>query len=395
MVINGSRIVEKVMHITWILWLFFVIAFSDSITVYANLCAIIMMMIAAIYILQTHSLYIPKQLYSIILFGVFATVSVVWSLDSDTTTIRAITTWRMIALLVLMANYVRFSGDGKFLYTGIEIAGNITALYTIRYYGIAGLRQLGATTGFRIGVGFVNENALGIFLVVSAIITMYQAIHRREYKRILLMVLPLLVSLLTASRKVLIILIVSIAFILWRELSQSDEARTKIRIVLIIAVALVIVGYVYQSPIAAVLRVRIESMLGKTSSVDQSMLNRVSMVSIGFDQFKKTPILGCGIGASSVLTNGTYLHNNYIELLATSGIIGFILYYGYYFSCFICLIRIKNASETIDISLLLLLICMITDFASVSYFSKTQYMLFIVIISGVIYSNALKNDIGD
>jgi O-antigen ligase len=67
---------------------------------------------------------------------------------------------------------------------------------------------------------------------------------------------------------------------------------------------------------------------------DASTGTRANMVQIGLELFKKNPILGVGFGNFSYHYyyeySGwaqTYAHNNYVEILADTGIVGFVLYY--------------------------------------------------------------------
>ena len=62
---------------------------------------------------------------------------------------------------------------------------------------------------------------------------------------------------------------------------------------------------------------------------DSSTIIRLALVDIGWDLFYQSPITGVGINNPSVYTffvygkDNYYLHNNYIELLAGTGVIGY------------------------------------------------------------------------
>ncbi len=384
MVIKGDKLTQKLISMTWMLWLFFVVAFSDKIAIYANICAAIIMGLIGIRIIMDRRFYIPKQLFWLIAFGLFATISILWSVDPSTSITRVKSTWRMILLLLLMTNYMMKIEDCSFIYKDIEIVGNVVAIYTVIHYGVAGLRQMINTGYARVGGDFVNENTLGVFLTTSAIITLYQVVHRKEYRRIAFMILPLMIGLMTASRKVILVLAISIVYITLKEMSKSS-ATNKIRTLVLALAFIVAFIYLYQSPIGTVMQSRMQGLFGGTGNIDSSTRNRMDMVVAGIEQFKSTPIIGCGIGASTVLTGGSYLHNNYIEMLATGGTVGFMLYYGFYLSCFSELRRVTKDRRIIsDIALLLMIICVVTDIGSVSYFSKTQYAIFIVVMAGIV-----------
>ena len=75
---------------------------------------------------------------------------------------------------------------------------------------------------------------------------------------------------------------------------------------------------------------------------------RLALVDIGWDLFYQSPITGVGVNNPSVLTyflygkENYYLHNNYIELLAGTGIIGLLAYYSMYVYIAYNLIRYRN-----------------------------------------------------
>lgn len=77
-----------------------------------------------------------------------------------------------------------------------------------------------------------------------------------------------------------------------------------------------------------------------------------------------------------------YLHNNYWEMLADGGIIGFIIYYWIYAFILKKMIKFRRLSDgEFVICFTFLILSLILDNAAVSYLSKTTYykLLFIFI----------------
>jgi len=108
------------------------------------------------------------------------------------------------------------------------------------------------------------------------------------------------------------------------------------------------------------------------------------MVEIGLKTFLDHPLFGIGIGNSRELTVvylgwETYLHNNFVELLASGGIVGFLLYYAMYLYLISVFWRCrKQYNEEYAICLTLLLVLLVLDFGRVSYYTKTQYVFLMV-----------------
>ena len=93
------------------------------------------------------------------------------------------------------------------------------------------------------------------------------------------------------------------------------------------------------------------------------------------------PILGVGIGnARYYCSMGyTYLHNNYVELLACGGIVGFIIYYMPYM--YLISQFYKNRAYLNEYSIMILFILsgvIMMDYGSVSYYSKSTYFFLMV-----------------
>ena len=99
-------------------------------------------------------------------------------------------------------------------------------------------------------------------------------------------------------------------------------------------------------------------------------------------QFYKTPILGIGMGNSlellaSVGQRRTYLHCNFVEILASGGIIGFVIYYCIYVKLLGGLWKYrKYRSQTTNLCIVLLLLMLIMDYGMVTYYDKQQYLYF-------------------
>ncbi|MDU6773071.1 MAG: O-antigen ligase family protein, partial [Veillonella parvula] len=113
---------------------------------------------------------------------------------------------------------------------------------------------------------------------------------------------------------------------------------------------------------------------------DSSTIIRLALVDIGWDLFYQSPITGVGINNPSVYTffvygkDNYYLHNNYIELLAGTGVIGLLAYYSMYLYVAYNLIRYRDIHSNEYIMVLILFLSQIVmDMGMVSYESKSTY----------------------
>ncbi len=115
----------------------------------------------------------------------------------------------------------------------------------------------------------------------------------------------------------------------------------------------------------------INSFLGR-GEVDISTIERISMISDGFEYFSNKAFLGHGISTYYKLSPyGTYSHNNYIELLVGVGIFGTVVYYFIYIYNLILSFKVlKKQNYIIVPSCILSVVLPILGVALVSYDSR-------------------------
>ncbi len=120
--------------------------------------------------------------------------------------------------------------------------------------------------------------------------------------------------------------------------------------------------------------------------IDHSAHGRAVLRENAFEQFLLHPFIGLGYYCFQFHnTYGLYAHNNYLELLADLGIIGFILYYYYYASCFVYAIKNRNKHKINKFTVLFLtfLACqIIIEYSHITFFRTYALIpLFVVTIS--------------
>ena len=99
---------------------------------------------------------------------------------------------------------------------------------------------------------------------------------------------------------------------------------------------------------------------------------RVNLIKLGWEWFKGRPWIGYGMSTFSTLyvQNGgyraLYAHNNYIELLVGTGIVGFTIYYLGYIKCIRGIFKTQD-SDIKGFSIALIGSIMIIEYSLVSY----------------------------
>ncbi len=100
------------------------------------------------------------------------------------------------------------------------------------------------------------------------------------------------------------------------------------------------------------------------------------MIKIGWLAFLRRPLFGNGWFYFSVYSGlGTYSHNNYIEILVTYGLAGFIFYYGIFISTFIKLCKcLQNNYSKLFFTLILTIL--VSDFEVFQFMTSPGIILF-------------------
>lgn len=360
---------------------------------WANFSYILLISLTLIYVLMSKKITLTKNFKFYMAFAFYSFASFFWSLSPNETITRTYTFLMISIMVIVLVSYFASSGETDFIPYAIFVSGQLVILYVIYKYGLSNLVLL-LSSGERIGGLIANENTLGMFMANTTIISYYYGYIKNNKIYYLLSVLQLIISLSTGSKKGFLIIVAGIVLI---HLYANKRKPNVLRITRGVMIASILVFTLFQFiklPMFSTIYLRLEIMISTFLSqesryVDYSTLERIEMIRIGMSQFIRTPIFGIGIGSASYLTMQTfgvssYLHNNYVELLATGGIIGFMLYYINIFYILIGLFKILKARNSMAvIAFILLFTQLLLDFGAVSYFSRITHIYIIFGIATV------------
>ncbi|QAY67785.1 O-antigen ligase family protein [Paenibacillus protaetiae] len=118
------------------------------------------------------------------------------------------------------------------------------------------------------------------------------------------------------------------------------------------------------------------------------------MIKAAIDSFKHRPLFGYGIGNFSVISEfDMYAHNNYVELLADLGSVGFLIYYAMYFYLFFKLSKGVFLKENdLVFPFIIVVLIMISETGLVSYNVGYIQILLVLSYSWLKIHNKLKID---
>lgn len=344
----------------------------------------------AIYVIKEHRLVFSLTSYHrhLLLFIFYSFLTVFWSWDTSATLSRTNTVFSVF--LCMSVVYMVFDNACSLdnYYQAIMISGVIVSVYTLFFIGIANVRLSTSILGRFEGDNFYSSiNGMGMWMAVCTIIYAHRIANTRFRFLYLTGLLPISMIAIAQSRTALIEVVFGIVLVILYKIKDSTTFSKKIWQFMVGLVLLVILFYTFiHLDVFSGLYDRMRSIFGLTTIHKEGSISlRSQMLEVGLNQFKKTPLLGIGFGATRVLTSNTlglstYLHNNYIEVLVSGGILGFLIYYSIYWTVIKELWRARNILDPrLQLSLILLLVSLVGDLGTVSYYKKPTYIIFTLV----------------
>ena len=362
----------------------YILEADPELRIYSRIILIILGGIELIEIIKERKIRNSIPIFILLAFATYILLSNFWAIDSMLAIKRAVTVFFLVLFLVISYNiFSRIDNGEEVLLKVIMWAGIIFSIYIIMYYGIGEYFNR-LIHGERIGTEINNVNVIGVQIWCSIIIAIFWGLyHKKIY--LALSVIPLIVAIGTGSKKIIVAIILGIMLIFLSKLTEVKFDRKKIlKLSIVFIIVACFIGYLL---ISSNVFIRFEKMLnyftGK-GEIDASTGKRFLLLEIGIENFLKRPVIGIGAANSDVVVKevtriSANLHNNFIELLATTGLIGFILYYSVYMYIIInCIKLLKKKNKYINIVLIIFLINLFLDLGAVSYYTKNIYVYFLL-----------------
>ena len=279
-------------------------------------------------------------------------------------------------IFVLLLSSIKNTNDIKILLAIVLAASLTNAIYLMLQNPdiLIGGTEIGAS---RLGDsdGW-NSNSIGMMTAVSSLIglSFYGKTKNRVNRLAVIAAIVFLVfvSFVTGSRKAVIIVMIGIMlYIPMKARKRKITAFVFAVFVAIMAFYLIMnIPYFYN-----IVGWRIDAFLSQytgSGSLDGSAEHRKILISSAIDTWEQYPILGCGMNCFRIfgeIATGReyYAHNNYVEILADLGIVGFISYYWGFAYLLVKLWKLRNSEDVSKILLVIILIILIMGYACVHY----------------------------
>lgn len=319
-----------------------------------------------------------------LLLSAYCYLSAIWAWDTENAITKGTTILSMFLCYSLAYLCYQEFDSVDALLKAVLWGGNIVMLVIVGTYGIRGVLSL-LEYGDRLSEQFyLNSNVVGVLCAMSIVANIYSLLNeKRLHWRNLFIILGIIMVTASGSRQALAVMAGGIVLLLFLAVirGKSPAEISLLFAVGILAAAGMILLISRLQAFAGIYK-RMLSMVSALTGVgktDHSATTRLALIDVGIRQFQKTPILGIGMGSGHLLAwkylnRGYYLHNNFAEVLADGGLVGFLLYYSIYLYIFACFIRYRRYSsiETVACTVLLVM-ALVEDYASVTYYEKQTY----------------------
>lgn len=333
-----------------------------------------------------------------LLWASFIFLSSIWAINSSYSIEKGMTIIELLICISLIYESYYYSDIHRLLKI-IMWSGFIVSIYTIMFVGVSSLSET-IDTGGRMDNNFANVNTIGMVASTSVIICIYLYCFYKKSFNVFFCIPSLYVIAASGSRKALIMLLLSFIIIFYLKIKQRNKINTSLSTILNILTSLIVFllffFMILQSGLFDGTIMRIDGMINSFTGkgdIDSSSELRKYYRILGWKCFFENPVLGIGIGNGRILAlaktgHDCYLHCNYAELAATGGIIGLFLYYWIYVKIVLSERKFYIKDPLAAIILLLVILNLIMDYGTVSYYSKTTYFMLMIFL---LHINTLKN----
>jgi O-antigen ligase len=376
---------KYILHISMIAYIasVFIFARPDNV-IYSNLFNVMLWGFFILFELLygDRTIYVNRILITYIIFILFGSLTLFWSLDQERT-IDIVKRMILITVnLVILYNILKKYDLISAIFIGMLIGTIANFLLGIGLVEVNFDLYFPETTRFQ-GTS-INPNITASFMLYSMFLSIiYIQINKSSLSLFLSLtniIFALYVILLTVSRTSLVIASgVLLIFILH---NFFDKEKRKYIILITIAIVIFLLysdtTKMMETINFALKRIGFifDSLMGEGK--EYSANERMELIEIGWEMFSQSPILGKGIHTVEYVTKGWYTHNNYVELLATTGIIGFVIYYSIFILLGEHILKIDDMWLKIYLSLFVISILMF-DLGGVTYYDKLTLLIFILI----------------
>ena len=323
----------------------------------------------------------------IVLFWSWIIISLIWSPDLETGKTATNTAIQLVIISFLISFVINSRMTIRLAYQAY-VAGAFIASLIILYNFINGIESK-----YYGRYGITNFEVDDISIIIAFAIPMAAYLTTQFPSKLMKLfnavAIPLciLAIFLTATRTGSIVAMVGVAY--W--LFIHRKANLKIKLLLLVFFISSVIGVFTFAPKASIDRV-----FSSSKSISSGTLNyRTVIWGASLAQWKKSPIIGNGIGSLYFVLNSSHVeygnaHNTYIHVLTENGIIGLLLYLLVIFSILYYTFRAPLDEKAFLLALLMVVLLSQLTLNTLLY-KETWFVLTILAIHAYLASIKTKN----
>lgn len=337
-------------------------------------------MLFAVYVINVRFMQIPGGLLLISLFTIYVCLSAFITGYE----FSVITQILMLVSCFIFSSLYESKEDYIGLLKAIVLANMLMAFLLVLMAGsISGFMTI--VSDDELSNLFIQKNIVAFSMSIGAIVSFYIFLFEKKKIYLFPFLLFILILFCTGSRRGLLSMLFGMAGLFYFNKKVNNASITKI--ILGVVTSSIMILFLLQLDFFSSMNDRLNSLvlgIGDESQLSESDEGRLLMINKAIKMFEEKQIFGHGAGAFKAIAGfGIYSHNNYVELLANYGIIGFCLFYGFVFKILVkAFSKIKKNSDVFSVFILIFFVVrLISDFGNVSYYDKLLYVMFGVSIS--------------
>lgn len=239
-----------------------------------------------------------------------------------------------------------------------------------------------------------NYNSYTSHLCILTVIAIFYAIVKKVKWCRTAAILLFSILVFGGSRKNLVIIPLIAIFFALSMGSLSKKMRN-----LLVAIGIIILAFFALMSLDFLSQIRdtfFEMFIGLFSSevTDQSTMERIYLIQSAFRVWTENFFIGVGWDNFRYFNAlQLYAHNNYLELLACLGIVGFIIYYGFYVKIFLeaSLRMVRGLSNEMDVLIIgILLSFLIQEYGSLTIYGREELIILLTAFSAYSFRKIKK-----
>lgn len=370
---------NTIIEYAWLIYFVFVLAFSSA--PFFQMISLIAMPVLTVFCVTGAKIkwktLIAGKWYCY--FALYVIVSLVWAVFKDTSSGVFEVIIRNVPYIICLDLYCNSKKNTDRMINIMLMAIIIFALRLVMITPVStwGTLKVGNAIG-------QQRNFIGQVGALAAVMGFVLLLNDRKKMYLVPVVLGYFIAVISGSRKAFVMFPIGVVLYL---LTQKS-AKKKIRYLLLLTLAGLVFLFVYSSSsfMQEIFGTRMLALFDE-SIVDKSISDREYLSAIALQLFKQKPVLGWGCDnvRSYLISIGfkleVYAHNNYLELLADYGILGFVLYYSFYIKAIYQAIKNGLDDKYDKLIFVVLLVCMVMEYGSVNYQRNTYLYIMTILVS--------------